>query len=119
MKLKELIELMKNTEIISYCPSFNGINKDSERTRAFTLNEIGYDSYGRALDETFLIKKENLIIKKFGNLSQLLDDQEVLEMEVVSIPKMDIKQYINHSVILNISHYEYYGNNSQIIFEVR
>ena len=95
MKIKDLISIIEDTDFVCRrnAYSYDDQFKTTEGTVNSKLSEFGYweFAFGNGGQRDFIIiEKDYKIFKSYNKLSDLLDDEEVMEMEIIKIKNITL-----------------------------
>ena len=109
MKVKEFIEVLKNIKIKTPWKVIE------EKSYEFWSGNFNVSCYGHIGSGTFDFAKNRCLVSSFSSLYKLTLDTEIMNMEIISVEKMQISHYVN----LSSSGDKYYGNSCKLRFAVK
>ena len=96
MKVKDFIEVIRDAEFVCRRNAFAAFGesfKGYEGIATFKLSEFGYWDYAFSAGgrrNFIIIEKDYKIYKTYNKLSELLEDENVMEMEIIKIKKIQL-----------------------------
>ena len=116
MKVRDFIEVMNSTKITMLCKTFEGSKIIDEKEETFEIYDVGFGSFiGSFYCNTIVFKKDGKEIKTFETFARLNAYKEYLDMELVSVEKINLNHYFKKSSTGNL----YYDNGSNVTFVVK